>query len=125
MKTNSATTGKLLAFALFTLSLLSATAQTELIVNGGFESGLPSWTQTASFYTFNNSARAHSGSQYAYFGVAVNGTTPLTNGAGSIYQTVTIPAGATAATLTFWLWVASDEGTATPFDFPCLSGCHT
>jgi murein DD-endopeptidase MepM/ murein hydrolase activator NlpD len=85
--------------------------------NGGFESGLSGWTVSGSFYHWTNSARAHSGSQYAYFGVAANGTTPLTNGAGSIYQTVTIPAGATSATLSFWLWVASDESATIAFDF--------
>jgi len=106
--------------AIVTLSFASfgqAWAQTELIVNGGFESGLSSWTASGSFYYWNNPARAHSGSQYAYFGVASDGATPLVNGSGSIYQSISIPSGATSATLSFWLWVASDEGTTVAYDY--------
>ena len=87
------------------------------ITNGGFETDLTGWNPTGSFYTFNNPSKAHTGSRYAYFGVAADGTTPLLNGSGSTYQSISIPAGASSATLSFWLWVASDETTTTPVDF--------
>jgi len=99
------------------LPLLSAHGQTELILNGGFESGLANWTVNNTFYYWNNSAKAHSGSQYAYFGVASDGVTGLANASGFIYQAVTIPFGVTNAILTNWVWVASDDSATAPFDY--------
>jgi hypothetical protein len=52
-----------------------------------------------------------------YFGVASDGTTPLVSGAGSIYQSVTIPSGVSSASLSFYVWIVSDEGTTTAYDF--------
>lgn len=104
-----------LVLLFFAIALCSAKA--DLIGNGGFESGLANWTASGSFFYRNNSARAHLGSQYAYFGVASDGITGLTNGAGSIYQTVTIPLGATSAGLAYWLWVASDDSATVSFDY--------
>jgi hypothetical protein len=84
--------------AIVILAFTSFGQATELIVNGGFESGFSIWTVSSSFYYWNNSAKAHGGSQYAYFGVASDGVTPLVNGSGSIYQSISIPSGATSAT---------------------------
>src|SRR5436309_11631064 len=83
-----------------------ASAQT--INNGGFEDGLPAgsppavWTVTGSFYHWTDQNKAHGGSQYAYFGVSANGSTPLVNGSGSIEQTISIPS-SVSLTLSFWL----------------------
>jgi hypothetical protein len=77
------------------------------IVNGGFESGAASWTATAGVITSGSGAAAHGGSWKAWL-----------NGYGSahtdtVYQSVTIPAAATQATLSFWLDVTTDETSTT------------
>ncbi|MYM96509.1 CehA/McbA family metallohydrolase [Duganella vulcania] len=80
---------------------------TQLIVNGGFESGAASWTATSGVISDDSSQAAHAGSYKAWldgYGSAHTDT---------LYQTVTIPADATSATLAFWLKVASDETTTT------------
>src|SRR3989442_96980 len=81
---------------LFLLSAAIASAQS--IENGNFESSTPTsvgpnWTSSGSFYTWNNSLRAHKESKYAYFGVDSDGQTALVNGAGSIEQSISIPSG--------------------------------
>lgn len=85
--------------ALAVLSLLSARA-TELIVNGGFESGSSPWTLSGGVTASANGGFARSGTYFAWFGGAVN-----ENDAG--YQTITIPSTATAATLSFYLNINS------------------
>jgi len=80
---------------------------TQLIVNGGFESGAASWTATSGVISNDSSQASHAGSYKAWldgYGSAHTDT---------LYQTVTIPADATSATLAFWLKVASDETTTT------------
>ncbi|NVD72092.1 CehA/McbA family metallohydrolase [Duganella sp. BJB1802] len=80
---------------------------TQLIVNGGFESGAASWTATSGVISNDASQAAHAGSYKAWldgYGSAHTDT---------LYQTVTIPADATSATLAFWLQVVSDETTTT------------
>ena len=77
------------------------------IVNGGFESGTASWTATSGVITSDAGAAAHGGSWKAWL-----------NGYGSahtdtVYQSVTIPAAATQATLSFWLDVTTDETSTT------------
>ena len=99
------------------LLFFAAHGAAQTITNGGFESDLSSWTQSGSFYSFSNSARSNSGSKYSYFGVASDGTTPLVSGAGSIYQSVTIPSGVSSASLSFYVWIVSDEGTTTASDY--------
>jgi len=79
----------------------------ELIVNGGFESGAASWTASAAAITSDTAQAAHAGSGKAKL-----------NGYGSthtdtLYQSVTIPAAATSAKLSFWLKVVSSETTTT------------
>ncbi|RFP08466.1 MULTISPECIES: CehA/McbA family metallohydrolase [unclassified Duganella] len=80
---------------------------TELIVNGGFESGAASWTASAAAITSDTAQAAHAGSGKAKL-----------DGYGSthtdtLYQSVTIPASATSANLSFWLKVVSSETTTT------------
>ena len=79
----------------------------ERIVNGGFESGSASWTATSGVVTNSSSYAAHGGSWKAWL-----------NGYGSthtdsVYQTVSIPASVSSATLSFWLRVDSNETTTT------------
>jgi hypothetical protein len=79
---------------------------TELVANGGFESSA-NWTTTSGVIDNSTTYPAHAGSWKAWL-----------NGYGSahtdsVLQTVTIPATAPSATLTFWLRVASDETTTT------------
>ncbi|RDI41848.1 protease pro-enzyme activation domain-containing protein [Falsibacillus pallidus] len=83
---------------------------TELITNGGFESGQSPWTESSSGgYQLVDSSLPHAGSNSAY----LNG---YNNSTDSIYQTVSIPANATSATLTFWTYVSTQE-TSHAYDF--------
>ncbi|WP_307180128.1 CehA/McbA family metallohydrolase [Duganella sp. HH105] len=80
---------------------------TELIVNGGFESGAAPWTASAAAITSDTAQAAHGGGGKAKL-----------NGYGSthtdtLYQSVAIPAAATSAKLSFWLKVVSSETTTT------------
>lgn len=87
---------------------------TELIGNGGFENGSASpapWTVTSGVINNSTSEPPHSGTWDAWLDGF--GTTHT----DSILQTVTIPANATAATLSFWLHIDSAEtSTTTAFD---------
>jgi hypothetical protein len=86
---------------------ISNAASTQLMLNSGFESGAASWTATTGVITNDSAQAAHGGSYKAWL-----------NGYGtahtdSVYQTVTIPSTAAAASLKFWLRVDSDETTTT------------
>ena len=91
-----------------------APTTSELIVNGGFENGSTNpapWTVTSGVVSNSTSEAAHSGTWKAWldgYGTAHTDTA---------MQQVTIPAGATAATLSFWLHVDTAEtSTTTAFD---------
>lgn len=76
------------------------TAQTDLIVNGGFQSGSSSWVANTNFWNFadaSNSNCLSSLSKYAFHGKA-NGDW-ANSSYGSLYQEVTIPANTQSATL--------------------------
>jgi hypothetical protein len=111
-----------LSSALVGILFLARAASAQLISNGGFEDGLApgsapaQWNATGDFFHWTNPGKAHAGSQYAYFGIAADGTTPLTNGSGSIEQSIPFIADASPMTLSFWLWVASDEPSTSPRD---------
>src|ERR1035438_3212524 len=93
----------ILAIMLFAvLSLMSARA-TELIVNGDFELGSSPWTFSGGVSASKNGGFAYSGTYFAWFGGAVNEN-------DSAYQDITIPANATAATLSFYYNINSLEG---------------
>jgi hypothetical protein len=82
-------------------------ATTQLINNGGFESGSTSWTATSGVITNDSTQAAHGGTYKAWL-----------NGYGaahvdSLYQQVTIPSTITSVTLGFWLKIVSDETTTT------------
>ncbi|WP_433745797.1 protease pro-enzyme activation domain-containing protein [Falsibacillus pallidus] len=83
---------------------------TELITNGGFESGQSPWTESSTGgYQLVDTSRPHAGSSSAY----LNG---YNNSTDTIYQTVSIPANATSATLTFWTYVSTSE-TSHAYDY--------
>ncbi len=90
------------------LSLKSARA-TELVSNGGFESGSSSWTLSGGASASSAYGYAHSGTYYLWLGGAVNEN-------DSAYQTITIPANATAATLSFYYNINSLEGNTVAYD---------
>lgn len=81
---------------------------TNLIVNGGFETGVATpWTLTAGVLNNSTAEPAHTGSWDAWLdGYGTTHTDTAT-------QTVTIPAGKTSATLVFWLHIDTAETTTT------------
>src|SRR5437764_9193979 len=90
-----------------TVSVTVSNTATQLLGNPGFESGTAPWTASAGVIDNSASEAAHSGSWKAWmdgYGAAHT---------DSIVQTVTIPAGKTAATLTFWLHIDTAETTTT------------
>ncbi len=81
---------------------------TNVLANGGFESGTASWTESAigrGAHHLLGHVRAHSGSGYAWLGGYVSAT-------DSIYQNVAIPAGASPVTLQFWYRIVTAETTS-------------
>ncbi|MGN6741433.1 CehA/McbA family metallohydrolase [Dyella sp.] len=88
----------------------SGGGSTELIGNGGFESGATVWTQTSGAITSDTSEAAHAGSWKAWL-----------DGYGSVHtdyvrQSVTIPASVASATLSFYLHVDTAESGSTAYD---------
>jgi len=85
-------------------------AASQLIGNPGFENGSTNpapWTTTAGVVDSSTSQPAHSGTWKAWMDGYGSAHTD------SILQTVTIPAGKTSATLTFWLHIDTAETTTT------------
>ncbi len=78
---------------------------TNLLQNPGFESGASSWTGTSGVITSSASKPARTGSWKAWLGG--NGRTSTEN----LSQSVSIPATATGATLSFWVRIDSAENT--------------
>ncbi|WP_437773800.1 fibronectin type III domain-containing protein [Arthrobacter sp. KNU40] len=95
---------------------VTPTAPVPGVVNGGFESGLTSWT-TGGARAPVASTTAHTGTGSALLGLA-SGTEPL--GDSSLSQTITVPATGTS-TLSFWYQPhTADEtctGTACRYDW--------
>ena len=79
----------------------------QLLLNPGFESGAVSWVATAGVIDSSAGRPPRTGSWKAW--LDGYGTTHT----DSLYQTVTIPAGATTATLTFYIRIDSAETTTT------------
>lgn len=86
----------------------SCTAQK--LGNTGFESGNVTWSASSGVITNDSGAAAHAGTWKAW--LDGYGSTH----SDSVSQTVTIPAGCSSATLRYYLWIDSDEGTGTAYD---------
>lgn len=83
----------------------------QLLGNSGFESGGSTWSATSGVITNSTSRPARSGSYYAW--LDGNGTATT----DTLAQSVTIPAGCTTATLSFYLRVDTAETTtSTAYD---------
>ncbi len=90
-----------------TFSVSNSTTPTELVKNGGFESGTTSWTASSGVITNASGEAAHAGSYKAWldgYGTATTDT---------VTQSVAIPSTASSATLSFWLHIDTDETTTT------------
>jgi len=88
------------------------TSSTNLLSNPGFESGTAGWTQSATGgfpIIYQDASVAHGGSWYAWLGGYDNGTDTL-------YNSVTIPADATQASLRFWYYIGTNESGSTAYD---------
>ncbi len=91
-------------------SVSNTAASQELIVNGGFESGVTGWTgTTGDIGTFTGEA-AFQGTKNAWMGGNATSTTE------TLAQTVTIPSTATTATLSFYLHIDTAETGTTVYD---------
>ena len=85
--------------------------QSQLLLNPGFESGNVNWTATTGVITNDAGEAAQAGTWKAWLDGYGSAHTD------SVYQTVTIPAAATAATLNFYLHIDTAEtSTTTAFD---------
>jgi hypothetical protein len=85
----------------------AACTPTQVVANGGFESGTSPWTGTTGVITTGGGQSAHTGTQFAWLdGYGSTHTESLS-------QSVTIPAGCSAASLTFWLHIDTAETTTT------------
>ncbi|MBC2931801.1 M4 family metallopeptidase [Nocardioides sp. zg-1228] len=81
-----------------------------ILANPGFESGATGWTGNTGVITSSTSRPARTGSFKAWLGG--NGRTSTE----TINQTVTIPASATAATLSYWIRTDTAESGSTAYD---------
>ena len=80
---------------------------TQLIQNGGFESGnLTSWNATGAYLPFVTTGHAHSGKYSAELGASV-APEPVSDSA--LYQTITIPSTTTSATLDYYYSARSSD----------------
>ncbi|MGA8102422.1 MAG: phospholipase D-like domain-containing protein [Candidatus Acidiferrales bacterium] len=98
----------LLVFALCFVAVSGAAGQTtQLIVNGGFQTGtLSSWTAaTGTLAPTVSTTQTYGGSYSALLGKTAK---PEIDGNSSIYQTVAIPVGSTA-TLSYWYWPSTTD----------------
>jgi subtilase family serine protease len=93
---------------------------TQVIANPGFESGSADWTATSGVIDDSSDAPAHSGSYKAWFdGYGESHTDTLS-------QSVTIPSDCTSATLTYYLYVSTEESGSTAYDtFKVTAGGST
>lgn len=92
-------------------------AQGQSISNGGFESNFSSWNSGASWYIFNSSTQAHSGSRYAFFGVTSDGSTHYPNNDDSVTQFFAVPSDTASLTLRFWYRISSEDISGVSHDF--------
>jgi hypothetical protein len=109
MKTTYSALGFTASVLLMALSSVNLFAQTELIVNGGFESGSAPWVLSGGASVDTTPPYPRSGSGWLYLGGAENEL-------DQTYQTISIPAGATSATLSFYYNILSDDDFSGVYD---------
>jgi Zn-dependent metalloprotease len=102
--TTSRTGTMTIAGKTFTVTQAGTTGGTELITNGGFESGTTPWTISGQV-TRSTGAYPHSGVAY----MIING---VDSTSGTLYQQVAIPSG--GANLNFWLNITTSEAAGDP-----------
>lgn len=105
-------TGSVTHTTTFTLTVKgtgSCTSQ-QLLANGGFESGTSPWTGDTGAIGAHSGQAAHSGSRFAWLGGYGSSATD------SLSQPVTVPAGCSRATLTYWLHIDTDENDDVAYD---------
>ncbi|MGW2889128.1 M1 family aminopeptidase [Streptomyces griseoruber] len=84
-----------------------ACTPSQVVANGGFESGATSWTQSSTTVVTNRTGQsAHGGGYYAWLD-GTGGTHTDT-----LSQSVTVPSSCAKATLTFWLHIDTAETTS-------------
>jgi hypothetical protein len=76
---------------------------TQLLTNPGFEEGASGWTGTEYDFAVNSSGAAHQGNYLAWLGGFGE------RNSETLYQDVSIPAGAHHATFSFWIDIDTDE----------------
>lgn len=105
----------LLLYMLATVSLFAG-GQVQLITNGNFSALSSGWTTSGNWFISSSFSCYHSSTAYAYAGDASGN--PVINEFGNLKQTVTIPANATSATLSFYTSQNTQETTlTTSFDY--------
>ncbi|MEW1748893.1 M28 family peptidase [Streptomyces angustmyceticus] len=82
----------------------------QLLANGGFENGTTPWTGDTGAIGAHAGQSAHSGSRFAWLGGYGSSATD------SLGQSVTVPAGCSRVTLTYWLHIDTDETDRTAYD---------
>jgi hypothetical protein len=98
----------------WTINPASSCTSQQLIQNGGFQSGsLSPWTATAGVLADTDEGVPSYPTSDPYLAWLDGYGGPHTD---TLAQTVTIPAGCTAATLTFWLYINSDDPTGKAYD---------
>jgi Peptidase family M1 domain len=86
----------------------AAACGTEVIANGGFESGSSPWTASSGVIRAGTTGQpAHGGAQLALLGG--HGVTAT----DTLNQSVTVPSGCSSMTLTYWLHIDTRETTTT------------
>jgi C1A family cysteine protease/predicted secreted protein len=87
---------------------------TQVVQNGGFESGRTVWVQSSGLYYIigpgSQGYYPHNGSWSAWFGGYDNANDRL-------YQTINIPANISSARLVIYLYVESEDDPDTPYDY--------
>lgn len=90
-----------------TVTLTVTTASSNLIQNGGFETGnFTGWLTGGGVAPKVSTAEAHSGSYSALLGQT---SKPEVDGNSYIYQTITIPGSANKVTLNFYYWPGTND----------------
>lgn len=90
-------------------------SQIERLTNGSFSSGTSGWTLVGDFWAGTYLSNYYTSPGYSAGGVDSTGL-PKNKAVGWMYQNVTVPSGATSATLSFWYNITSEETGSTSYD---------